>query len=190
MKNIVKALLCFTLLFSVGSMAQQAPTTTNSIYMDQIGDSSTITLTQKGAGNSMGTETSPLTLTGNSQLLNFTQEGNNNSLQGRIISSSVTSTINNIGNNNTIDLDMGSAASVSGTNLNLALTGASNLFTLTQGNTASSTGSTLNYTVTGDFNTLTSTINSNGVNNTMSVTGDQNVISTTQNGYDLSLIHI
>jgi len=121
MKNLIKSLLCLIAFSSATVFAQSA--STNSIYLEQIGDSSTIALLQKGAGNEIGTPTSAFTLNGNQQVLDFTQEGNNNSITGQILSSSVTSTILNSGNSNQIKLDMGSSASTSGTlfNLNLAL---------------------------------------------------------------------
>ena len=182
MKGLIRSLLCFIALSSSAVYAQQA--TTNSIHLDQVGDSSVVTLTQKGSGNQMGSSTAPLTLNGNEQILTFTQEGNNNSLQGQILSSSVTSTINNVGNSNAIDLNMGAASSVSGTLFNLNLTGTSNEFSLTQGNVSASTGATLNYNLTGDWNLFNTTINTNGVTNTVDATGDHNTISTLQNGHD------
>jgi hypothetical protein len=182
MKKLIKTLLCLVAFTSLSSQAQQA--TTNSIYLDQVGDTSTIILTQKGAGNEIGTVTSPFTLNGSSQVLSFIQEGNNNSLQGHILSSSVTSNILNTGNSNLIKLDMGASSSVSGTSMNLNLLGTSNQFELDQGTLSASTSATLNYNITGDWNTFKNQIETNNVVNTFNLTGDHNNIGVLQNGYD------
>jgi hypothetical protein len=182
MKNLIKALLCLIAFTSLSARAQSA--STNSIYLEQIGDSSTITLLQKGSGNQMGTAVSPFYMNGNQQILNFTQEGNNNSLQGQILSSSVNSNILNSGNSNLIKLDMGGSASVSGTSFNMNLVGTSNQFELDQGTVGASTSATLTYNLTGDWNTFKNQIDTNNVVNTFNLTGDHNNIGVLQNGMD------
>lgn len=183
MKSIIKALLCFVALSST-AFAQSVPSTTNAIYIDQIGDSSTVNLTQNGAGNQIGSSTQAFVMHGNSQVLTFTEQGNNNSIQGNIISPTVTSIVSAAGNNDIIDLNMGSAASVTGTNMSLTVAGSSNEFSLTQGGTSSATSAQLTYTITGDFNKFKSTIDTNNVTDSFSVTGDQNNIAVVQNGAD------
>ena len=182
MKNLIKALLCLIAFTSLSIHAQSS--STNSIYLEQIGDSSTITLLQKGSGNQMGTTVSPFYMNGNQQILNFTQEGNNNSLQGQILSSSVNSNILNSGNSNLIKLDMGGSASVSGTSFNMNLIGTSNQFELDQGTVGASTSATLNYNITGDWNTFKNQIDTNNVVNTFAITGDHNEVGVLQNGHE------
>jgi hypothetical protein len=182
MKSLIKSLLCLIVFGATTAFAQSS--STNSIFLEQIGDSSTISLLQKGSGNEIGNSTDFFRLNGNEQVLDFTQEGNNNSITGNILSSSVNSTILNTGNSNEIKIDMGSSASTAGTLFNLNLTGASNLFQIEQGKVSTATSATLNYNIGGDFNNFTTHIETNGVVNTINVTGDQNNFTTFQNGFD------
>ncbi len=172
----VMALMTPTLLF-----AQQA---TNSIYIDQVGDSSTITLTQQGQTNSIGKENDRFQLQGSNQTLTMTQHGNGNSIQGNIIQAdNINYDINTLGDSNSIVFDHGTSGSVAGTTLNLTATGSMNTFDLKQGTTSSATGATQNITVTGDSNEYTSTINTDDVIQTSSVTGDSNKLTIVQNGH-------
>jgi len=192
MKSILRS-LCFLALSSV-AFAQSAPSspptpTTNAIFIDQIGDSSIVDLTQNGAGNKIGSSVNPFVMHGNDQVLTFTEQGNNNTIQGNIISPTVTSIVSAIGNNDVIDLNMGSAASVTGTNMSLNVAGSSNEFSLTQGGTSSATSAQLTYTISGDFNKFKSSIDTNNVTDSFSVTGDQNNIAVVQNGADFKNIN-
>jgi hypothetical protein len=165
------------------SSAVLAQSTTNSIYIEQVGDNSAITITQKGQSNKVGTEQNRVVLEGNSQTLTVTQEGNNNSIQGSIVQAdNVEMDVTVTGDNNTLTYDQGDAASVAGSTKTLAVTGDSNNLTFNQGTSASATGAVQTITITGDTNTLTSTINADDVVNTKTVVGDGNTITTVQEG--------
>jgi hypothetical protein len=179
MKNKLM-LAAIALLASSVAMAQS---TTNSIYIDQVGDGSVITITQKGQSNKVGTEQERVVLEGNNQTITATQEGNNNSIQGSIVQAdNVDMDVTVTGDNNTLIYDEGTAASVAGSTKTLAVTGDSNNLTFNQGTAASATGAIQTITVTGDTNTFTSTINADDVVNTKTVLGDGNNINTFQNG--------
>ena len=160
-----------------------AQSTTNSIFIEQVGDNSTITIVQKGQNNRIGSEQNRLMLDGNGQIINTTQEGNNNLIQGSIIQADNVSTDTIVtGDSNTITYDRGDAASVAASTETVAVTGSSNTLTFNQGTAASATGATQTIAVTGDTNTLTSTINADDVANTKTIAGDGNTITTVQNG--------
>jgi hypothetical protein len=177
-----KSLVLFIMSLMTSSLAY-AQSTTNSIFIDQVGNGSTITVTQKGQNNRIGSEQNRVVIEGNNQTITSTQEGNGNLIQGSITQADnidIDSTVT--GDNNTVTYDMGDAASVSGSTKTLAVTGDSNNLTFNQGTAASATGATQNITFTGDTNTYTSTINADDVVNDMTVAGDGNTITMTQNG--------
>ena len=167
----------------MASTVAMAQSTTNSIYIDQVGDGSTISITQKGQSNKVGTEQNRVVLEGNNQVITANQEGNNNSIQGSIVQAdniNIDATIT--GDNNTLTYDQGEAASVAGSTKTLTVTGDSNNLTFNQGTIASATGAIQTIAITGDTNTLTSTINADDVVNTKTVIGDGNNITTVQDG--------
>ena len=171
------------ILAMLSSSLAFAQSTTNSIFIEQVGDNSTITIVQKGQNNRIGSEQNRLMLDGNGQIINTTQEGNNNLIQGSIIQADNVSTDTTVtGDSNTITYDRGDAASVAASTETVAVTGSSNTLTFNQGTAASATGATQTIAVTGDTNTLTSTINADDVANTKTIAGDGNTITTVQNG--------
>lgn len=179
MKNRLM-IAAIALLASSGVMAQS---TTNSIYIEQVGDGSIIDLTQKGQGNKIGTEQNRILLEGNNQTVTVVQEGNNNSIQGSIVQAdNINTDVTITGDSNTLTYDQGDGASVATSTQTLAVTGDSNNLTFNQGTAASATNATQTITITGDTNTLTSTINADDVVNTKTIAGDSNTITTVQDG--------
>ena len=182
MRNAIKAL--FIMLLSATSLSSYAQSTTNSIYIDQVGGASTITLTQKGQNNKIGSDTNRFQIEGDSQLIDVTQQGNGNQINGKIVQAdNIDYTVAAVGDNNIINFNHGDSSSVSSSKLVLDITGASNEVNLTQGDNSSSTGVDQIITIGGDQNTYTSTINADDVRNRMTIAGDQNVFTMTQNGH-------
>jgi len=81
-----KTIISILVLLSISATSWA---TDNSIYIDQAGDSSTITMTQDGAGNKVkgillngtaGSNTDPAKLVGNNQTITINQTGANNTL--------------------------------------------------------------------------------------------------------------
>jgi hypothetical protein len=175
--------LMLAVIALLASSVAMAQSTTNSIFIEQVGDGSTITITQKGQSNKIGTEQNRVVLEGNNQTITATQEGNNNSIQGSIVQAdNVDMAVTVTGDGNDITYDQGDAASVAGSEKTLTVTGDSNNLTFNQGTAASATGATQTITVTGDTNTLTSTINADDVVNTKTIAGDGNTVTTVQDG--------
>ena len=182
MTNAIKAL--FVMLLMATSLSAYAQSTTNSIYIDQVGGSSTINLTQKGQNNKVGTEQNRFQIGGDSQTINMTQTGNGNSTNGQVVDAdNINYGVTVTGDSNTLTMNHGDSGSVAGSTLTLGVTGNSNDVTLTQGSTSSSTGADQIVDITGDQNTYTSTINADDVKNRMTITGDSNTHTMTQNGF-------
>jgi hypothetical protein len=179
----MKTKLMLAAMALLASSIALAQSTTNSIFIEQVGDNSNINIIQKGQNNSIGTEQNRVVLEGNSQTITTVQEGNNNSIQGSIVQAdNVDIDVTVTGDNNALVYDQGDAASVAGSTQTLAVTGSSNTLTFNQGTVASATNATQTITITGDTNTLTSTINTDDVVNTKTIAGDGNTITTVQSG--------
>ena len=173
----IKSLSLLIVMLSSTAIAQ------NAIYIEQVGDSSAINVTQTGNQNKIGSEQNRFELEGNAQNVNITQTGQGNVLEGRITNASNYNFNADItGDTNQVTMNAGGIASVSGTTQNLTITGSTNDVTFNQGATNSATNGLLNYTIAGDLNTLVTNIETDDVINTVNVDGDGNQITTTQNG--------
>jgi hypothetical protein len=121
----------------------------NELYLDQIGDSATINITQDGQDNRIGTQLNPAIIYGDA----------------------VTATINQTGSNNELDMTVnGSAASVT-----LNTTGSTNIQSITCGSasTAGCSGATITTTIQGDNNTVTQSLGNGGnQRSVIDITGD------------------
>lgn len=76
----------------------------NEIYVDQVGDSLDLTLTQTGSGNEIGDTTTDLTLAGDNMTFSITQTGDNNKIDAVIKGATYTGTWAFTGDDNTVDL--------------------------------------------------------------------------------------
>ena len=74
MKQIARMIALLSFLV----MSQSAYSAGNSIYIDQIGDGSNITMTQTGSGNGIGTSTKRSSYNGNNNTITVSQIGNQN----------------------------------------------------------------------------------------------------------------
>ena len=181
MKNAIRALFVMLLGAPLSSYAQS---TTNSIYIDQVGDASTITITQKGQNNKIGTEQNRFQIGGDAQTMTVTQQGNGNQINGQIVQAdNIDYGVTFTGDNNTMTVNHGDSASVAGSTLVLGVTGSSNDVSLTQGDASSSTNADQTITIGGDQNVYASIINADDVTNVITIAGDQNTFNMTQNGY-------
>ena len=177
--------LVISLMTSASANAQTTPTT-NSIYIDQVGDGSTISLTQEGESNTIGVSEAAddrFVLAGNEQTVTVKQDGNSNIIKGSVEQANgVVYNTTVTGDNNTLEYDQGKLGSIEGSVQTLTITGVSNDLTFNQGTASSATGANQTITITGDTNTLTSTINTDDVVNTKTIAGSGNVITTEQIG--------
>ena len=86
-------------------MIQYAYAAGNSIYIDQIGDGSNITLTQTGNNNGIGTIANRSSFNGTNNTVTVSQIGNQNNQLVKIIGDGVTLNSTITGNTNQVDIE-------------------------------------------------------------------------------------
>ena len=164
--NLLTRMMAFLSFFV---MVQNVNAAGNSVYVDQIGDGSTINITQTGNSNSLGSANSKATFNGNNNTINIEQIGNSNVTNTVINGTGVFITKIITGNSNTTELNCGA-------------------------NGGSCSGSTITNTVTGNGNTLIqnhdgltfSNININSDNNTVNLTNTSTAIAGAKTTVDIS----
>ena len=144
MKKTIRGLLFIFLIIATPAWA-------NDIYIEQVGDTLDLDITQDGQDNVIGTSTTDVNLDGDSMTFSITQTGSLNTIVADIQGSSYTGTWQFTGDSNEVDL---SCDSTTGTNcenvtLNITTTGDSNTYDFNVGDVADADGSTISFTVTG-----------------------------------------
>lgn len=154
----------------------------NDVYIEQVGSSSTVTITQEGTGNEVGNSTTDVYIGSGSNVVDVTQTGDNNTLAMVVNGSSADVTVTTIGSGNEQVINCGttSSAGCSGSTITQTVTGDDNIITQNLGAGANHTS---NITVTGDTNTVTHTSTATGTT-TMNATisGNLNTVGVTQSG--------
>lgn len=126
----------------------------NDIYVEQIGNNSTVNITQQGIGNTIGDSVNFAFIGGGSNLVNIQQ----------------------IGDANVLAMVVNGA----GTNTTVITNGNNNLQSITCGTTgqAGCSGSNITQLVTGDGNTVTQNLGAGANHNSyIEITGDKNVVT-------------
>jgi hypothetical protein len=154
----------------------------NEVYIDQVGDSSTVNIVQDGTGNKVGDSAIPAFIGGGSNVVDIQQIGIGNELAMVVNGAATEVVIDTTGSNNiqTISCGTTSSASCSSSTIKQVVVGDSNIITQSLG-TGANHYSEIN--VTGSTNTITHTSTSTGAS-TVNVTaiGDTNTIGVTQSG--------
>ena len=158
MKKTIRGLLLFFCIIATPALA-------NDIYIEQVGDSLDLDITQDGQNNVIGTSTTDVNLDGDSMTFSITQTGDLNTIVADIQGTSYTGTWAFTGDSNAVDL---SCDSTSGTNcenvtLNITTTGDDNTYDFSIGDTADADGANVSFTVTGDDNVIKSDIDGESV---------------------------
>jgi hypothetical protein len=130
----------------------------NEVYIEQVGDNSTVTITQDGQNNVIGTALDPAFIGGGSNTVTIDQIGAGNQLTMVVNGTATDVTVSTTGSNNTQEITCGTTGS------------------------ASCGGSTITQTVNGDNNTVTQTLNSGQRTSNINVTGDYNTVTHTATG--------
>lgn len=141
----------------------------NDIYIEQVGDSSTITITQDGTGNRVGSSG-----VGNEA---FIGGGSN------------TVTIDQIGNSNQLNMVVNGASA----DVVVTTNGSGNIQEINCGTTGSAgcSSSTIKQVVTGDDNTITQNLGAGANHNSeINVTGDNNIVTHTSTNTGASTVNI
>lgn len=165
----------------------------NEIYIQQVGDTLDLDITQDGGDNKIGTSSQDVILgsagtASDSMTFAITQTGNSNAITAQILGNTYTGTWTFTGNSNTVDLlcDSSGAGNCDTVTLNIATTGNSNAFTVNVGESADSDGLTANFTVTDDGAVIATDVNGKAANLTVTVNKNSSVVSTV-NTLDLDM---
>jgi hypothetical protein len=158
----------------------------NDVYVEQVGDGATVTITQDGSSNRVGTAGSPAVIKGDANIVTIDQIGSSNALDMIINGGAVTATVTTTGSNNiqTINCGTANSATCGSSFIKQEVTGDNN--TVTQNLVAASTQHS-EILITGDYNTVAHTTSGTGAHSgIITVTGGValggNTISLTQGG--------
>ena len=191
MKQFLKLLLALSFMATTPVFAQSQ----NTVYIDQIGSSSTIDVTQTGSNNVVGDEVNKTIFRGNGAQLTSNVTGSFNTVNascGAAPTTACTDTVitaNVTGNTNSVNITSGAkslaTADVTGDNNTIGITssttnllGARARVTTTGGN-----GNAITVSQTG-------TAGLNGFDATVDITGGSNTIGVTQSGTVDSTVNI
>ena len=114
----------------------------NSVYIDQVGSSSTIAVTQNGSGNEAGNSTTSMTLSGTGQNINIQQVGSNNTAAVNVQGGNAALNTTATGSNNAVTVNCGATPTTSCTDTSITANATGDGNTLTTTATAKSTVST------------------------------------------------
>ena len=173
MRNLQTYMIMFVVMFSTTIFA-------NDIYMEQVGSTSDITITQEGVDNRIGTALNPSYFGGSSNISTIEQIGSRNELDLTVNGDNTNVTLSTTGNDNvqTITCGQKTAVTCNGTTINQTIAGDNNTTTTTIG---AGTNSKMN--ISGSSNSVTHTSTSSGVvASDLTVTGSSNVVNLTQEG--------
>jgi hypothetical protein len=154
----------------------------NEVYIEQVGNSSTVTITQDGADNRVGTSLNPAYIGSGSNTVTIDQIGSNNTLDMVVNGAGTDVTVSTTGSTNTQEINCGTAQSAgcSGSIIRQTIVGDNN--TVTQ-NLGAGANHESKISITGDTNTVTHTSTATGTTLAdITVTGDTNTVSVTQSG--------
>jgi hypothetical protein len=154
----------------------------NDVYVEQVGSSSTVTITQEGTGNEAGNSTDSLYIGSGSNVVTINQIGDSNILAMVVNGASTDVTVNTTGSGNqqTIDCGTTSSAGCSGSTITQIVDGDDNTIAQSLGAGANHTS---NITVTGSDNAITHTSTATGTTSmNATITGSTNTVGVTQSG--------
>jgi Curlin associated repeat len=167
------------IMFVLGLVATASA---NEVYIEQVGSSSTVTVTQDGTDNTIGTSLNSAYIGSGSNTVTIDQIGSANSLDMVVNGSGTDVTVSTTGSNNIQEINCGttSSAGCSGSTITQTINGDSNDVKQLLGAGANHTS---NITVTGDTNIVTHTSTATGTTSAdITVSGDTNTVSVTQSG--------
>jgi len=147
----------------------------NEIYIDQVGDSLDLDITQTGTGNEVGDTTTDLTLDGDSMTFAITQTGDNNKIDAVIKGNNYSGTWTFSGDGNEVDLTCDATAGVNcedvTVNITVGNTSSSddNIFQIYLGESSDVENMVAAFTVDGDGNVIDVASNSKNSDITVSV---------------------
>jgi hypothetical protein len=154
----------------------------NEVYIEQVGSSSTVTVTQEGADNRIGTNLNSAYIGSGSNTVIIDQIGSTNTLDMVVNGTGTNVTVSTTGSNNVQEIACGttSSAGCSGSVITQTIAGDSNDVKQLLGAGANHTS---NITITGDTNAVTHTSSATGITAAdITVSGNTNTVGVTQSG--------
>jgi hypothetical protein len=181
-----------TILIVAMIMAGITGTWANEVYIEQVGDSSTITVTQDGTGNKVGDSGTgnEAFIGGGSNTVTIDQVGSNNTLAMTVngAAAGVIVDVTGSGNESVINCGTTQSAGCSGSTIKQVIAGDDNVITQNLG-TGANHSSEIN--ITGDTNTVTHTSTNSGASTVaITATGDSNTIGVTQSGLTAKIVSV
>ena len=170
----------------------------NEIFLQQSGDTLTLTIDQVGYGNkfggtiSNGSVASDMILTGTSITFNLDQIGNSNQLFGPAILDSSSIDMVFTGDSNIFDWNIGASGDSDNSDYDITVTGSSNTWDFDQGAAASANYLDMDLTLIGSSNAFFIDVDSDQAKWEMEITGSSNNIDTKQldaSDHDLKVVH-
>ena len=192
MKRLINSAIVIAFLFT-GALAA-ADATDNEIFIEQSGDTLTLTIDQEGYGNkfggtiSSGTVATDMVITGTSITINLDQIGNSNRLFGPFIADSANVDMVFTGDSNIFDWNVGYTGSADDLDLDLDVTGDSNTWNFDLGYNQSAESFDYDLTLVGGTNVFTTVVDSDNSKWELDLTGDGNDYNTQQKDADQILI--
>jgi hypothetical protein len=176
----------------VAMMLASLGVTANEVYIEQVGDSSTLTITQDGTGNKVGDSGAgnEAFVGGGSNTVTIDQVGSNNTLAMTVngASASVIVDVTGSGNESTINCGTTQSAGCSSSTIKQVIAGDDNVVTQNLG-TGANHYSEIN--ITGDTNTVNHTSTNSGASTVnITATGDLNTIGVTQSGLTAKTVSV
>lgn len=171
----LSAILMMAAMLSLGVEA-------NEVYVEQVGSSSTINITQDGTDNRIGDVGAPAYIGSGSNTVTIDQIGSNNILEMVVNGAGTDVTVSTTGSDNTQTINCGTtqSAGCSGSTITTTITGDNNTTTQNLGAGANHTST---IAITGDFNTVTHTSTATGTTSAdITVSGNTNTVAVTQSG--------
>jgi hypothetical protein len=152
----------------------------NEIYIEQIGDTLDLDITQDGQNNEFGDSVSDAVLTGDNMTFAITQVGSSNVINATIKGNTYTGTWQFTGNSNDVEFTCDSAAGVNCENvtMNITTTGSSNEFDIFIGENADAQNLIANFTITGDGNVVQTDVDGTNANITVTMNNSSSTSST------------
>jgi hypothetical protein len=169
------AILMTAAMWSLGAYA-------NEVYIEQVGSSSTINITQQGTDNRIGEMAAPAYIGSGSNTVTIDQIGSTNVLDMVVNGAGTDVIVTTTGDNNVQTINCGTtqSAGCSGSYIKQQITGDSNTVTQDLGSGATHTSE---ITVSGDSNTVTHTSTATGTTSAnITVSGNTNTVGVTQSG--------
>jgi hypothetical protein len=193
MSNRINKISLALLVSLLGATAAWA----SDVYIDQAGSTTTIDITQTGAGNTVGNSTTASTIIGDGTDIDVTQTGANNTadIETSTGASGTKIDYTATGGSNILDVDI--AATMTGDSNELTVCGslatnASGVASASCATEISANTTTTNVAVTGDSNKIAAGLDAAGAVNNITVganaVSDFNVINLSQGGTDTPVV--